>query len=168
MSCWIGLVFEEDCDKWRHRKWKGDNFPRFLPVFPSFFSGTLLDSRYEKWNFESNQSLAFWYLNPTNHCPSCFEFKTNQSYALDLNPTNGKHSLNGQSSTFRCTFVYLKVISRLDFKQYERHSLSRLFILFPNLYIVYRIRRSKLCYKVRRIFLIFFILMQKHFCINFL
>jgi hypothetical protein len=41
-------------------------------------------------------------------------FKTNQSYAFDLNPTNGKPSLNGQSSTFRCMFVYLKkVISRL-------------------------------------------------------
>jgi hypothetical protein len=80
----------------------------FYPYFSRFFSGTPLDSRYEKWNFESNQSLAFWYLNPTNHSPSCFEFKTNQSYALDLNPTNGKPSLNGQSSTFRCTFVYLK------------------------------------------------------------
>ena len=60
----------------------------FYPYFSRFFSGTPLDSRYEKWNFESNQSLAFWYLNPTNHSPSCFEFKTNQSYALDLNPTN--------------------------------------------------------------------------------
>jgi hypothetical protein len=36
--------------KWRHRKWKGDNFLRFLPVFPAFLSGTPLDSRYEQWN----------------------------------------------------------------------------------------------------------------------
>ena len=32
-----------------------DNFPRFLPVFPPP-PGTPLDSRYEQWNFESNQS----------------------------------------------------------------------------------------------------------------
>jgi hypothetical protein len=63
------------------------------------------------------------------HQPSCFEFKTNQLYAFDLNPTNGKPSLNDQSSTFRCTFVYLKkVISRLDFKQYGRHSARRLVV----------------------------------------
>jgi hypothetical protein len=40
-----------------------------------------------QWNFESNHSLAFWYLNPTNRSPSFFEFKTNQSYTFDLNPT---------------------------------------------------------------------------------
>jgi hypothetical protein len=27
-----------------------------------------------------------------SHQPSCFEFKTNQSYAFDLNPTNGKRN----------------------------------------------------------------------------
>ena len=69
------------------------------------FSWNLLDFTYEQWNIESNQSSTFWYLNPTNRSPSYFEFKTNQSYAFDLNPTNGKPSLNGQSSTFRCTFV---------------------------------------------------------------
>jgi hypothetical protein len=92
---------------WHHRKsWTGTGYER--EIISAFFSGTPLDSRYEKWNFESNQLSAFWYLNPTNCNPSCFEFKTNQSYAFDLNPTNGMPSLNGQSSTFRCTFIYLK------------------------------------------------------------
>jgi hypothetical protein len=92
---------------WHHRKsWTGTGYER--EIISAFFSGTPLDSRYEKWNFESNQLSAFWYLNPTNRNPSCFEFKTNQSYAFDLNPTNGMPSLNGQSSTFRCTFIYLK------------------------------------------------------------
>jgi hypothetical protein len=50
--------------KLHHRKWKGGNFPRFLPVFPAFFSpvfpacfflsGTPLDYRYEQWNCESS------------------------------------------------------------------------------------------------------------------
>jgi hypothetical protein len=30
------------------------NFPRFLPAFPAFCSGTSLDYRYEQWNCESN------------------------------------------------------------------------------------------------------------------
>ena len=28
----------------------------FVPVFPGFFPGTPLDSRYEQWNCDSNQS----------------------------------------------------------------------------------------------------------------
>ena len=48
--------------KWRHRKWEGDNFPLFLnPYFPRFctrisrvFPGTSLDYRYKQWNCESN------------------------------------------------------------------------------------------------------------------
>ena len=106
--------------KWRHRnrkwchrklhhrirKWKGDNFPCFLPVFPAFISGTPLDSRYEEWNFESNQWWRFA-SNSRNNQSSAFRY---------LNPTNGKPSLNGQSSTFCCTFVYLKkVIFRSSF-----------------------------------------------------
>jgi hypothetical protein len=38
-----------------NRKWKGDNFPR-LPGISRVFPGTPLDSRYEQWNCESNQS----------------------------------------------------------------------------------------------------------------
>ena len=75
----------EDCDvtgndvtgsdrKWGHqnRKWKGDNFPRLLPVFPAVFSGTSLDSRYEKWNCESNlYRVTIAILPPMlNHFPS--------------------------------------------------------------------------------------------------
>jgi hypothetical protein len=40
-------------------EFKGISFPGFFPVLPTFFSGTPLDSRYEQWNFEFNQSSAF-------------------------------------------------------------------------------------------------------------
>ena len=61
--------------KWRHRKsWTGNGneseiISRAFFLYPYFpcFSGTPLDSRYEQ----------------------CFELKNNQSYAFDLNPTNG-------------------------------------------------------------------------------
>ena len=73
---------------------KGRTFPAFFPRIPRYFSsGTPLDYRYEQFNFESNQSYPFWYLNPTNRTPSCLEFKSNQSSAFRyLNLTNGKPS----------------------------------------------------------------------------
>ena len=92
----------------REPEMKGIYFLALFSRISRVFSGTPLDSRYERWHFEFNQSSAFSYLNPTNRSPSCFEFKSSQSYAFDLNPTNGKPSLTGHTSTFRCTFVYLK------------------------------------------------------------